>query len=142
MCSVRRALQEAFQTRLMPIFAVHTPHARASDVLWPYLARPTVTASVGTVFLGNHVSVENTTQLCCLTSMHSLSSYFLCLFVFSICRFHSAATQEFSTQSPCRKSEQWTCCLRGTRHLAYLPFVHLLWFSSRSISEEANSHCG
>lgn len=59
---VTHVRQEAFQTHMMPIFAVHTPHARASGVLWWYLERPPLIASVGTVFLGNHVSVENTTQ--------------------------------------------------------------------------------
>lgn len=149
--SVRRARREAFRTHLTPISAVRTPRAGASDVPWRYLARPTVIPSVGTVFLGNHVTMENTTQPVTQTtshvgsaSTHSLSSSFLCfffVFVFvppRICRFHSAATQEFSAQSACKKSEHRV----AQRRLAYLSSVRSPLLSSRSISEEADSHRG
>lgn len=116
-CSVRHVRLEAFQTRLTQIFAVHIPRARGWDELWWLLARPRVIASVGTAFLGNHVSVGKPTQPRTQTkthagsvSKHTLTSSFLCFF--SICRFRSAATQEFSTQSPCKKSEQgFAACL-------------------------------
>lgn len=57
--------------------------------------------------------------------MHSLSSSFLCYF--SIYRFHSTATQDFSTQSPCKKSEHGLAAYvaQGIQYIN-LSFIHSL----------------